>query len=53
MMRKGTPKYEVRTYDTNAVVFGPASKTDCKVAAAGMNIKGRAHSVFVTNVKPS
>jgi hypothetical protein len=50
-VRKSTPKYEVVTFISRAVVFGPASKTDCDKMARSMNIKGRAASVHVVPVK--
>lgn len=45
--RKSTPKHVVVTMDTRAVVYGPASKTECKSISRGMNIKGRPQSVEV------
>lgn len=41
MTRKSTPKHVVKTIDSRAVVYGPASKTECTMIARGMNVKGR------------
>jgi hypothetical protein len=41
MTRKSTPKHSVVTTDSRVVVFGPASKTDCKAVAQAMNKGGR------------
>jgi hypothetical protein len=51
MTRKSTPKFHVITTDSRAVVFGPASRTECKAIAGRMNIKGRRRSVEVTAAK--
>lgn len=48
--RKSTPKYQVETQE-GVIVFGPASKTDCKIASRGMNRKGKAPSVRIVFVK--
>lgn len=45
--RKSTPKYNIVTIDTRTVVYGPASKTECKNIARGMNVKGRPQSVEI------
>lgn len=45
--RKSTPKFTVVTTDSRAVVYGPASKTECKMIAGRMNIRGRPQSVEV------
>ena len=46
--RKSTPKHIIKVIDGGAVVFGPASKTDCNRAARSMN-KNR-KSVYVQGV---
>lgn len=39
--RKSTPKHTVQTVDSGVVVYGPASKTDCKRIAGKMNTRKR------------
>lgn len=48
-VRKSTPKYQIETQE-GIVVFGPASKTDCKRLCAKFNRKGKPDYVRVTKV---
>lgn len=50
--RKSTPKYVVETL-WGTVVYGPASKTDCKFMAGKLNVRGRKTSVIVVKAKAS
>jgi len=48
--RKSTPKYEIVTIDTDVVISGPASKTECAMIARGMNRRGRPPVIRIRRV---